>query len=140
MAKTLLSSSINKTKKTVKVKIERKVVKQLVVIEKLDPSKVTNKKSRNRVALIIGIENYLSPNVRMKFCKGEFPTLLQILVTPIEPSGTPAEVKGRKKDKTWLSDKTLKYVRENDEDQKYEGGKWSRYCRKRFPQHHEINY
>ena len=86
------------------------------------------------------IENYLPHNVRMKFCKGEFPTLLRILVTPIEPSGTPAEVKGRKKDKIWLLDKTLTYVRENDEDQKYEGGKWSRYCRRRFPQHHEINY
>ena len=50
----------NKTKKIVKVKIERKVVRSPVVIEKLDPSNVTNKKSRNRVALIIGIENYSS--------------------------------------------------------------------------------
>ena len=76
----------------------------------------------------------------MEMKRGKFPTLLQISVTPIESSGTPAEVKGRKKDKIWLSDKTLKYVRENDEDQKYVDGKWSRYCRKRFPQHHEINY
>ena len=83
------------------------------------------------------IENYLPHNVRMKFYKGEFPTLLRILVTPIEPSGTPAEVKGRKRDKL---DKTLKFVREGDEDKKYEGGKWSRHCRKRFPQHHEANY
>jgi hypothetical protein len=83
------------------------------------------------------IENYLPDNIRMKFELGEFPMLLRISVIPIDPSGTPAEVKGRKRDKL---DKTLKFVREGDEDKKYEGGKWSRYCRKRFPQHHEANY
>ena len=50
----------NKAKKTVKVKIEKKVVKKTIVIEKLNPSKIKNKKLSNRVALIIGIEKYSS--------------------------------------------------------------------------------
>jgi hypothetical protein len=83
------------------------------------------------------IENYLPHNIKMKMERGKFPTLLQISVTPIESSGTPAEVKGRKKDRL---DKTIKFVRVNDEDIQYTDGKWSRYCRKRFPQHHEANY
>ena len=73
----------------------------------------------------------------MKMERGKFPTLLQISVTPIESSGTPAEVKGRKKDRL---DKTIKFVRVNDEDIQYTDGKWSRYCRKHFPQHHLANY
>ena len=50
----------NKSKKTVKVKIERKVAKQSITIEKLNPSKVSSRKFPNRVALIVGIQDYSS--------------------------------------------------------------------------------
>ena len=50
----------NKSKKTVKVKIERKVAKQSIAIEKLNPGKVSSRKFPNRVALIVGIQDYSS--------------------------------------------------------------------------------
>ena len=50
----------NKSKKIVKVKIERKVAKQSITIEKLNPGKLTSRKFPNRVALIVGIQDYSS--------------------------------------------------------------------------------
>jgi len=50
----------NKSEKTVKVKIKRKVVQPTIVVEKLDPTKVKSRKLSNKVALIIGVQNYSS--------------------------------------------------------------------------------
>ena len=50
----------NKAEKTVKVKIKRKVVQPTIVVEKLDPTKVKSRKLSNKVALIIGVQNYSS--------------------------------------------------------------------------------